>query len=98
MIIGVYERHEIEAALIHQKDEILALVNNENFRGALDLLSFTKEMWQAVGYEYKRKEILSRLEREIRERLWNDPHWVIKRKLEALLIEVQGQAATSVQE
>lgn len=76
----------MENALIHQKDNLIKLVNDGQYEKAIMLLNFVEELWAAVGYEYKTKEIKERIKNAIQEHLWHDnPHWKQKAKFNDLL-------------
>jgi hypothetical protein len=78
-----------ENALIHQKDTLIKLVNDGDYDKAIMLLDFVKEMWLAMGYDYKTREIRERITNAISEHLWHDnPHWKVKVKLQEMLKKV----------
>ncbi len=58
--------YNIETQLVHQKNAILALVNDERYEEASTLLAFAHELWAHVGYEYKFFEIRRRIQEELR--------------------------------
>jgi len=75
-----------ENALVKQKDAIIGLVNDGNYEKAIELLDFVKEMWIAVGYEYKIKEIKARVKNAIFEHMWVESvHWKTKAKFKDML-------------
>ena len=55
----------VESALIHQKDKILAEINDgyspRDFETVLAQIDFIRELWEAIGYGYKTRELLARL-------------------------------------
>lgn len=76
----------MENALIHQKDNLIKLVNNGEYEKAITLLNFVQDMWNEVGYDYKVREIKERIRNAIKEHLWHDnPHWKQKAKYQELL-------------
>ncbi len=78
-----------ENALVHQKDQLIKLVNDGDYEKAIMLLDFVKEMWLAMGYDYKTREIKERIANAIREHVWHDnPHWKQKAKLKEMLKKV----------
>lgn len=57
----MYEEN-ISNALVHQKDYIISLTNEGAYTKAYELLSFVEELWKALDYGYKIKELKERVE------------------------------------
>jgi len=83
--------------LVHQKDFILSLVNDDKFDQALAHLELVKELWVKCDYTYKYREIRQRITDRVRQ-LWIEAdHWRTEQKwyeyLQKLLGENNGVAA-----
>jgi uncharacterized alkaline shock family protein YloU len=80
--------YPIENELVHQKDRILALVNEEEYEKALFLLNFVTELWVKVEYGYKISEIKERIKGNIRELIREADHHQTVAKWERMLQKV----------
>jgi hypothetical protein len=82
--------HYIENQLIHQKNHIIDLVNDEKYEEALSLLNFSAELWESIGYAYKTAEIRDRIREAIKAHVFDSTHWKTEEKWNNLLAKVQG--------
>ncbi len=51
----------IDNHLVNQKNRILTLINERQFKKALDLLEFVEAVWRSLDYGYKVIEICDRV-------------------------------------
>lgn len=72
----------LDNALIHQKDYIISLIDNQEFSEAILLLRFCKELWEVSEYGYKHRELLGRLEQQLKLVIDNGCHWKTRNKIE----------------
>ena len=83
--------------LVHQKNFILSLVNDDKFDQALAHLEFVKELWVACDYTYKYREIRQRIINRVRQLWAESQHHKTATKwynlLQKLLGENNGLAA-----
>jgi len=52
---------EMDIFLVRQKDKIIRLIDDGKIDQARAALSVVRELWQVLGYDYKRSELLARM-------------------------------------
>lgn len=56
---------DLDNILVHQKDNILRLINAEDWDKAIFALEVVEELWIATGYGYKGFELSERIHKEL---------------------------------
>ncbi len=78
----------ISSALVHQKDHIIILINNEEYEKALWTLCFVKEVWESLNYGYKTKELFQRLKDSVNLKVRESQHHKTLKKFSDLLSKI----------
>ena len=101
----MYLNHEIDNALVHQKDGLLAslheaiqyddnervsiIVDTSPILEILTILASVRELWCVLGYGYKGHEIVTQIEMATRYSLATLHHAATKKKSALLVIQAQ---------
>ena len=79
----------LDNELVNQKNAILSLANNGEYRQALTLLEFVKGLWESCSYGYKHREVKERIKRDVLQYMENAHHWKSQKAWESLLADVE---------
>ena len=83
--------YQIENELVHQKDAIRDLINNEDYEGAITLINFSEELWAKCGYGYKTRELRQLVKDAAQHNLNISEHWKTQEKWQKMLTKVTSQ-------
>ena len=82
----MYDADKIDNAAMHQKDTLIDMIDSDDFAQwdlALSFLRFLREMWAAINYSYKGRELCLRITQRIADLSVEDTlHWKRARKYE----------------
>lgn len=75
----------IDNELVDQKNAIYKLILNEEYEKAMDLLVFSRKLWEANTYGYKYTELVNIIKRDISTLKCTCGHWKSEEKYQRLL-------------
>lgn len=81
-------QYNIDNFLVHQKNEIIDLINNEQFDEANKILNFIAPLWFAANYGYKYHELVKRWNMAVKDKIVTATHHKTRMKWEQVLENV----------